>query len=403
MTNIKKPKKQPLNIQRGWANNTGDTLYINEDKIYIQGKSINNAAPQIEIDSSTTPNLININAQNINIGTSNSTTNVLGTLLNNGNPISGGGTIIQPDWATENNDLLSIHKDNIKLYNPTKNDPTYIEIGTNENSEINIKASKISLNANASIDVKASNGNITIGSGGSDVNILGTLLNNGQKISNLSNLPIVIGDNNTGTITFSTNQTSMYYKDVCITLGTQTGNYNSNDTGISIRMGSNHIADARVIEIHPEDISIANNATAGVIKIDNSGIKIGNGSVSFTTNTGATVPRAIFDLSKKYIDIYNSYNSSSISVLKLDTTIPLYGATIKNNEIRLGTSSTCAFYANYNPSGTSEIKFGSGTATNVWLADSSASVKMNYNSTAHTITFTDPVAGYSATIQMTKE
>lgn len=396
MTNIKKPKKQPLNIQRGWATNTGD-------KIYIQGKSINNAAPQIEIDSSTTPNLININAQNINIGTSNSTTNVLGTLLNNGNPISGGGTIIQPDWATENNDLLSIHKDNIKLYNPTKSDPTYIEIGTNENSEINIKASKISLNANTHVVVKASN--ITIGSG-SDVNILGTLLNNGQKISNLSNLPIVIGTNNTGTITFSTNQTSMYYKDVCITLGTQTNNYNSNNTGISLRLGSDPTTDARVIEIHPEDISIANNRTTGVIKIDNSGIKIGNGSVSFTTNTGATVPRAIFDLSNKYIDIYNHDNSSSISVFKLDTTIPLnpvYGATIKNNEIRLGTSSTCAFYANYNPSGTSEIKLGSGVATEVWLSDSSASVKINYNSTAHTITFTDPITDYSATIQMTKQ
>lgn len=317
MNDFKKPKKQPLNIQRGWANNTGDTLYINEDKINIQGKSINNAAPQIEIGSSTTPNLININAQSINIGTSNSTTNVLGALLNNGNPISGGGD------------------------------------------------------------------------------------------TDLSTLPVYIGTNDTGTVIISTNQTSIYEKDVCITLGTIEHSKNSNNTGISLRMGSVNtsvFSDSQVIEIHPKDISIANNERARVVKISDEGIKIGGGSVSFSTTILPTVPRATFDLSKKYIDIYNNSNSSSISVFKLDTTtsLPLYGATIKNNEIRLGTSSTCAFYANYDPNGTSEIKLGSGTATDVWLADGSISVKMKYDSTAHTITFTDPVQGYSATIQLTK-
>ena len=408
MNDFKKPKKQPLNIQRGWANNTGDTLYINEDKINIQGKSSNNAAPQIEIGSSTTPNLININAQSINIGTSNSTTNVLGTLLNNGNPISGGGTIIQPDWATENDDLhlLSIHKDNIKLYNPTKSEATYIEIGTNEESKIDMHASNILLNANTHIDVKASD--ITIGSGAGTTNVLGTLLNNGQKISgggdtDLSTLPVYIGTSGTGNVKIVQCTIGTCYKeDVLMTLGSYDGNLTTNNTGISLRMGSAINDNSAILNIHPKDISIISKSPySKVMMIDTDGIKMGCGDL--TVKMGSqVVPPCNITLTKKYIDINNDYSDPSISVFKLDTTIPLYGATIKNNEIILGTSSTCAFYANYDLSGTSEIKLGSGTATDVWLADGSVSVKMKYDSTAHTITFTDPVQGYSATIQLTK-
>lgn len=406
MNDFKKPKKQPLNIQRGWANNTGDTLYINEDKINIQGKSSNNAAPQIEIGSSTTPNLININAQSINIGTSNSTTNVLGTLLNNGNPISGGGTIIQPDWATENDDLhlLSINKDNIKLYNPTKSVATYIEIGTNEESKIDIRASNISLNANTHIDVKASD--ITVGNNTGTTNILGTLLNNGQKIgggTDLTKLPVYIGASGTGNVKIVQCVIgTCYEEDVLMTLGSYSGNLTTNNTGISLRMGSVINDNSAILNIHPKDISIISKSpSSNVMMIDTDGIKMGCGDV--TVNIGSqVVPPCDISLTKKYIDIHNDSSDPSISVFKLDTTIPLYGATIKNNEIRLGTSSKGAFYANYDPSGTSEIKLGSGTATDVWLADGSISVKMKYDSTAHTITFTDPMQGYSATIQLTK-